>query len=366
MKKTVLAVFLLAPFSHLLYGQTNTFPSSGSVGIGTTTPEAKLTISQIGNGWNDGFRINRDASNYLTLTEDVTDIRLKNWGSGGIILFTSATEGLRILNNGNVGIGTSGPYAHSRLHVKSPSATPWGFMVEANANDKVMAMGHDGTTGYISTSYLASGGWSGIELRTQNTTRVNIASDGNVGIGTTSAPQAKLHISNGDVLLQNQTSGYPSLYLKDVAGTKVIKIDYNSVVGWGSKFYIRSGATGGNEALVLNDVGGNVGIGTANPSEKLTVNGTIYGTKVKVDLTVPGPDYVFEKDYKLPALQEIKSYIDTNKHLPEVPSAKEMEANGINVGEMNMLLLKKVEELTLYIIEQQKQINELQKAIKKD
>jgi hypothetical protein len=111
---------------------------------------------------------------------------------------------------------------------------------------------------------------------------------------------------------------------------------------------------------VLNQSGGNVGIGTTSPNQKLTVNGTIYGKEVKVDLNVPGPDYVFEKDYKLPSLEEIKLYIDRHKHLPEVPSAKDMEQNGINVSAMNMILLKKIEELTLHVIEQNKLINHLQ------
>jgi hypothetical protein len=61
----------------------------------------------------------------------------------------------------------------------------------------------------------------------------------------------------------------------------------------------------------------------------------------------------------LPSLTEIENYIKANKHLPEVPSAKEMEANGINLSEMNMLLLKKVEELTLYMIKTSKQVEEL-------
>jgi hypothetical protein len=109
---------------------------------------------------------------------------------------------------------------------------------------------------------------------------------------------------------------------------------------------------------------GNVGIGTSPGNFKLAVNGKIWGTEVQVAVTKP-PDYVFEKSYPLPTLEEVKSFIDQNKHLPEIPSAKEMEANGVNIGEMNMLLLKKIEELTLYVIEQQKEINDLKKLVKK-
>lgn len=100
--------------------------------------------------------------------------------------------------------------------------------------------------------------------------------------------------------------------------------------------------------LVANN--GNIGIGMNNPLHRLDVNGTIHSKEVKVDLDFPAPDYVFEPAYNLPSLDSVASYIKTHKHLPEIPSAKEMEANGINLSEMNMLLLKKVEELTLYII----------------
>jgi hypothetical protein len=108
-----------------------------------------------------------------------------------------------------------------------------------------------------------------------------------------------------------------------------------------------------------------VGIGTTQTDAKLTVNGTVHTKEVKVDLNVPGPDYVFEKDYPLMSLEETKAYIDANKHLPEVPSAKEMEKNGVQLGEMNMLLLKKVEELTLYSIEQNQKLNYQQSLIQK-
>ncbi|MEJ0055107.1 MAG: hypothetical protein WDN75_05300 [Bacteroidota bacterium] len=119
------------------------------------------------------------------------------------------------------------------------------------------------------------------------------------------------------------------------------------------------------DALVIKGGSGFVGIGTTSPDQRLTVNGTIHATEVKVTSAVPGPDYVFEKSYNLLSLDEVKSYIDENKHLPEVPSAKEMEKNGINVSEMNMVLLKKVEELTLYIIEQKNELQILKNEVSK-
>ncbi|MEO1254214.1 MAG: hypothetical protein AAFY41_04895, partial [Bacteroidota bacterium] len=96
---------------------------------------------------------------------------------------------------------------------------------------------------------------------------------------------------------------------------------------------------------------GKMAVGTNSPDLELTVDGSIHSKEVKVDLNIPGPDYVFEPEYELRTLKETKAYIEENKHLPEIPSAKEMEANGIDIGDMNMRLLKKIEELTLYQIE---------------
>ncbi|WP_304064832.1 tail fiber protein [Pedobacter glucosidilyticus] len=115
--------------------------------------------------------------------------------------------------------------------------------------------------------------------------------------------------------------------------------------------------------MIINGTG-NVGIGTTTPDEKLTVKGKIHAEEVRVDLNVPGPDYVFEQDYQLKSLPEIQAFIKENKHLPEIPSAKEMEEKGINLSEMNMLLLKKVEELTLHLIKQNEEIKELKDEIK--
>lgn len=119
--------------------------------------------------------------------------------------------------------------------------------------------------------------------------------------------------------------------------------------------------TGGINRLRIN-VDGNVGIGTTVPTEKLTVNGNIKAKKVTVTQT-GWADYVFDKDYKLMSLQDLSKYIEQHKHLPEIPSAKEIESNGVDVGTNQALLLKKIEELTLYIIGQHKAMNEQQKQI---
>jgi hypothetical protein len=110
-----------------------------------------------------------------------------------------------------------------------------------------------------------------------------------------------------------------------------------------------------------NYFGGNVGIGTrATGTSKLAVEGTIAARRVKVTQAGTWPDYVFEPEYRLPSLLDLESYIKTNKHLPEVPSAKEVAAGGLDLGEMNKILLQKIEELTLHLIEQEKRIKELE------
>ncbi|MFC5284235.1 hypothetical protein [Pedobacter alpinus] len=105
---------------------------------------------------------------------------------------------------------------------------------------------------------------------------------------------------------------------------------------------------------------GNVGIGTLTPQEKLSVNGKIRAREIKVE-TANWPDYVFGKNYQLPDLKETETFIKINKHLPGIPSAEEVEKNGVSLGEMNAKLLKKIEELTLYVIQLQKE-NDLIKA----
>ncbi|SHH88105.1 hypothetical protein [Flavobacterium defluvii] len=147
----------------------------------------------------------------------------------------------------------------------------------------------------------------------------------------------------------------------------------NGVVGLSELFFIHPEATvpfagllsqintnwqsnGSNLAYNL----GNVGIGITNPANKLDVNGTIHSKEVKVDL-LNWPDYVFKKEYQLPTLEEVEKHIAEKGHLENIPSEEEAVKNGIYLGEMNAKLLQKIEELTLYIIKQNKEIDFLKK-----
>lgn len=118
-------------------------------------------------------------------------------------------------------------------------------------------------------------------------------------------------------------------------------------------------------------VSGDVGIGTTTPNEKLSVNGNIRAKEIKVE-TTNWPDYVFHKEYKLPSLVETEKHIKEKGYLPGMPSAQEVETNGLNLGEMNEKLLQKIEELTLHLIEIDEKLTnvikenqELKKEIKK-
>lgn len=108
---------------------------------------------------------------------------------------------------------------------------------------------------------------------------------------------------------------------------------------------------------------GNLGIGTENPQAKLAVNGNILAKEIKIKTDISVPDYVFEPDYELPSLKSVEDYVKLHRHLPEVPSASKIANEGLDLAEMNLLLLKKIEELTLHMISQQKQIDKLSEKI---
>ncbi len=202
-----------------------------------------------------------------------------------------------------------------------------------------------------------------------------------MGIGTgTTAPSAKLDV-NGEINMlgrigmsindinqcftyDGKTMGHYSIgWLQETtctnSGPSLLMSGYGGI-----KLF-----TTGTQRLAIN-YQGKVGIGLSNPDvtmgatpsdEMLTVNGAIHAKEVRVDLTGSLADFVFTPTYKLMPLNQVEQYVKTNSHLPEIPSAAEVSKNGMNMGEMQNKLLQKVEELTLYVIEQQKRIEQLEK-----
>lgn len=206
-----------------------------------------------------------------------------------------------------------------------------------------------------------------------------IESTGNVGIGTLT-PRAALEVK-GDLLLSPAT--LPMGLNAEIFGTTpLLNMDVNFRFNQKNANYIgaafridtrthvtrlfqwlrRSPNSAVEETLMILDEFGNLGIGTENPLEKLSVKGRIRATEIKVE-TDNWPDYVFTKNYRLPELTEVEDYIIKNNHLPGIPSAAQAEAEGIDLGEMNKNLLKKIEELTLYIISAKKREDSLSEDI---
>ena len=246
---------------------------------------------------------------------------------------------------------------------------------------------------FRSTTLDGTGTWAKIIADIGN----KVIISGNVGIGATN-PAYKLHVDSG-VQLRKTTIGATlasaeNSWIRDdwltgcygppkwnQATAKWVRPGgtYNDVGGIiyqdEGTYFIRDGRGTkleytNNEflgkAFMFADINnGNLGIGTNTPDSgyKLTVKGKIWTREVKVTSTAGGADFVFENTYKLPTLEEVEQFITENKHLPEIASAKEMEENGIHLAEMNIKLLQKIEELTLYTIQQQKELEAQQKEI---
>lgn len=130
----------------------------------------------------------------------------------------------------------------------------------------------------------------------------------------------------------------------------------------GSGLHIQGSDVAGN--TILNNTSGNVGIGTTSPNYKLEVSGIVRANTFNA-VSPPWSDFVFESSYDLITLNELENFIQQNKHLPDIPSEKEVKELGINLAEMDAKLLQKVEELTLYIIQQNKEIEKMKMEIQR-
>ena len=179
--------------------------------------------------------------------------------------------------------------------------------------------------------------------------------DGKVGIGITT-PKAKLDVfsETDEVALRlsmptNKNAAAYEIKWANENINVVHRVQYSNV------YYDFMDVNRSNRNVTFN--GGNVGIGTADTKGfKLGVNGKIAATEVKVATYANWSDFVFYDDYQLPTLTEVENHIKEKGHLKDIPSAKEVEKNGFFLGEMDAKLLQKIEELTLYTIEQDKNL----------
>lgn len=199
---------------------------------------------------------------------------------------------------------------------------------------------------------------------------------GNVGIGT-DVPDVELQVI-GSIkagLSHIRDNGLAKISIGSKWGNWMSFVDsysndqygfHNPNNGGRMQMYIYNGETETyNFGVFTIDNSGKIGIGTTTPDHELTVKGIIHTQEVKVDLEgAIAPDYVFYKDYKLKPLVEVQKYIEKEGHLPNIPSAKKMKEDGINLKEMNLKLLEKIEELTLYTMQQEELLNFQYKLIK--
>jgi hypothetical protein len=175
---------------------------------------------------------------------------------------------------------------------------------------------------------------------------------GNVGIGT-QTPVEKLTV-------QTSNNSYGISHRSVEGNILATRIGGTSAgIGTFSNTNMRIFANGVSVIFIATGTN-NVGIGNEFPTHKLEVNGTIRSKEIIVD-NLNWPDYVFDKKYKLSSIHELEKYIEQNKHLPDIPSAKEVEEKGLHLGDTQKKMMEKIEELTLYIIEANKKIEQLQK-----
>jgi hypothetical protein len=302
----------------------------------------------------------------------------------GNTLGAFAQSTVNLLNStGNVGIGTSSPNAYPGFSVLSIDNATSGGVVNFRKSGTVLGQLWSDVNG----TYLLANTGIGLHFSTDGNEKMTILPSGSVGIGYTT-PIARLEVTRpaaaGISTAVFHSSGGQAyghvltLATDGDAGADEPKLLFsyqNKAFTWAlggnnnsNRFSVWEGGgdgtfgTGfGTERLTVLP-GGNIGIGLSTPTNKLDVNGTIHSKAVKVDM-IGWSDYVFDKTYKLRSLNEVRSYITVNHHLPDVPSEKDVVDNGLNVGEMNKVLTRKIEELTLYLIQKEQELKRQQNEI---
>ncbi|MFD0749239.1 flagellar export protein FliJ [Mucilaginibacter calamicampi] len=281
------------------------------------------------------------------------------WTTSGTDIYNS--------NTGNVGVGTNTPPRKLTVSNNGNEGLEIGpGNLVGDPSNAVTSVYYNRNAGaFIDNVQMASSHSFAISGVTPS---MHINSSGKVGIGTTSPSEKLTIVGNSEfkgsapylALTSSSWSG-PAYLQTGVDATGATNGNYFGFLNPAGKGF--SFSQYGVVKLIIDPTNGNVGIGTTYvPNDyKLAVNGAAIATSMNVMPSGSWPDFVFLKDYKLPTLAEVKTYIDKNRHLPDMPSANDVHTNGVDLGEMNRLLLKKVEELTLYLIKKDEQVKEQQK-----
>jgi hypothetical protein len=344
----------------------------GNVGIGTSTPGFLLNFA---NTVGDKIALWGNTGNHYgfgiqgSLLQVHTDLSTSDvaFGYGTSAAFT---ETMRIKGDGNVGIGITTPAA--KLEVKGTAA---GMISRFDGGAGMfISLRENGVyRGYLGSYAGAAedvdfgtgaGNTTGkLHLTIQAVPKLTINNVGKVGIGTTT-PTGKLHIEH------DGTDTDPHIRIHSTGSYSRINWSTNTNANvWTAQSYLESATTASNywrleyggspKLYIAGD--GNVGIGTSTPDNKLDVLGTIRANELIVE--TGWADYVFKDDYQLKPLSEVEAFIKENKHLPSVPSAATIQDKGAHVAELMTKMMEKIEELTLYSIQQKKEIDELKKRL---
>ena len=330
--------------------QTSSLDEPAFVGVGITNPQQMLhingnaMISGAGNGLLFAYSSTSSGGNFgIKYTGSGLNFFLPASGNG-----TNTNNLLFIKSDGNIGIGTGNPT--TKLDV---SGTARATNIISTSSIQASTLSVSGLTQSDSLTVTNKIQSNSLKV-TENIQARLLQISSNVVFNGLAGSSSKVVTVGTDGKLSS--ADYSTFYdnLGNHTATQDINLSGNKIVG----------SSAGTKGIYVSSSGNvRIGDGSMIPTNALEVNGTVRSKEVLVEIT-GWSDFVFKKDYNLMSLAEVERYVKENGHLPGVPSAADVEENGIGLGEMNAILLQKIEEMTLHLIEMEKRMQEMEKNIK--